>query len=182
MSPVSSARRTLVGCQRLMLMPMARTSPSSFSFEAARCQRVVVRPRVAPDVKLLQVDRRHAEVLQAHLGVLADVVGRIHVVEGVLRERRPPPVLRAESWSRCRGACRRAVSAFARAAARCARRRTPTRCRRSCTRARPRDRATPATPRRRFPSTPPSPTCRSRLPRRPSRFRQKVCSASHESY
>ena len=30
MSPVSSARSTLAGCQRLMLIPIARTSPSSF--------------------------------------------------------------------------------------------------------------------------------------------------------
>ncbi len=57
---------------------------------------VVVCPCVAPDVQLLEVEGVHADVLEALLRVLADVVGWIDVVQRVLRLGRPLPVLRRD--------------------------------------------------------------------------------------
>ena len=54
---------------------------------------VIVRPCVAPDVKLLEVDRGDAKVREALLGVLANVIGRICVGGAILGFRRPLPVL-----------------------------------------------------------------------------------------
>ena len=57
------------------------------AFVLERAQRplpaIVGRPVVVPDVELLEVERRDADVLEALLGVLADVVGREDVVERV---------------------------------------------------------------------------------------------------
>ncbi len=55
---------------------------------------IVGRPLIGPDVQLLQVECRDADVLQTLLGVLADVVGGEDVVERVRRPRRPLAVLR----------------------------------------------------------------------------------------
>ena len=57
---------------------------------------VVGRPSVAPGVQLLQVDRVDAEVLEARLGVRADVVRREDVVEGAVVELDPALVLRRD--------------------------------------------------------------------------------------
>ena len=65
-----------------------------FQFRSRPLPAVVVRPGVAPDVKLLEIDRRDADVREALLRVLADVVGRIDIVQRVLRTRRPPSILR----------------------------------------------------------------------------------------
>jgi len=48
-----------------------------------------VRPGVLPDVELEEVDPVQAEVAQALLGILADVVGREAVVERESPPRRP---------------------------------------------------------------------------------------------
>src|SRR6266516_3019298 len=56
----------------------------------------VHRPRVAPDVELLKVDRLEAEVLETLFRVLADVARRIGVGNRVLRLSRPSHVLRRD--------------------------------------------------------------------------------------
>src|SRR5690349_8857 len=51
-------------------------------------------PRVAPDMKLLEIDGRYADVCEALLCVLANIFWRIDIVERVLRPRRPSTILR----------------------------------------------------------------------------------------
>ncbi len=63
-------------------MPMPPISPSRFEVVHDALPAIVARPRVFPDVELEQVDRVEAEVLEARLGVFADVVGRKHSSSG----------------------------------------------------------------------------------------------------
>ena len=79
-----------------MLMPKPRMSPLALQIVDRALPAVVVRPRVGPDVELLQVDGRQAEILEADLGGLPDVIGGEDVVERVLGQRRPPQVLRRD--------------------------------------------------------------------------------------
>src|SRR4051812_49546247 len=51
-------------------------------------------------MELLKIDGRDPDVAKALLGVLTDVIGRIHVVQRVLRPRRPAAVLRWNLGSR----------------------------------------------------------------------------------
>ena len=143
-------------------MPNARRA-SLLQRATAPLPAVVARPRRRSRRAAAAGRASDAEVLQALLGVLADVVGREDVVERRTRDAPATCGSSAGSWSRRRAACRDAAQRLRRAAARCGRRRRPRRCRRSCSRARWRGRATRTTPRRRCPSTPPCPTCRSPL-------------------
>ena len=60
---------TLAGSQRLTLMPNARDELLSLQILDRALPALVVRPRVAPDVELLEVDVLDAEIPEALLGV-----------------------------------------------------------------------------------------------------------------
>ena len=178
MIPVSSARNTFSGCHLLMLIPIARTSPSSFRLDAARCQRSSSAHVSLHTWNCCRSTVETPRFVEALLRVLTDVIGGIDLVERVFRHAPATSDSSAESSSPNRAAFRGGASACARAAFRCGRRHTPTPYRRSYSPARSHDRATRATPRRRSRSTLPSPTSRNQSRRRPTRCRQKVDSAS----
>ena len=75
-SVVSIALRTFSGSHRFTLMPNARILPVALQFLHRRLPAVVVGPAVVPDVKLLDVERLDAEVLEAGVGVFDDVLVR----------------------------------------------------------------------------------------------------------
>ncbi len=134
---------------------------------------VVVGPRIAPDMELLEIDRRQAEEPETLLGVLADVIGRIRIVDRVLRLARPLHVLRRDLGRDVSGRVDDAPAAPVRAGSRSCPARRPTPCRRNCSRAPARARARVATAGRPIRSSRPCPTCRSRFPRPASRCVQR---------
>ena len=77
-------------------MPNARTSPSLFRSSTARCQRSSSAHASVQTWNCCRSIASTPRFSQAVLGVLADVIGRKHVVERVLGPRRPLAVLRRD--------------------------------------------------------------------------------------
>ena len=85
---------TLDGSQRLTLMPNARTSFRRFRSCCRPFPSVVVHPRVAPHMKLLEIDGGDAEIGEALLRHLDDVVVRKDVGDRRVGAARPFQVFR----------------------------------------------------------------------------------------
>ena len=140
------------------------------------------RPRVAPDVKLLQIDRVHAQVGEALLGVFANMIGGVGLVDVVFGASWPLQIFRRDLRRDEKGTFlpARVVPdclaeqpfAFTSAV-------RPAPCRRNYTRARAHDRASSATRRRRTLSTRPCPRGHSRLLRLASPFGRMSDNASN---
>ncbi len=143
---------------------------------------VVVGPRVAPDVKLLKIDRRDADVCEALLGVLADVVRRIDVIERVLGPCRPSSILRRDLRCRVQTFSRMSRQQFAEQLLAVSIAVRPRGVEEVAAQALPPGRASRETPHPRSRSSPPFPTCRTRFPRRAIQSCRNVCSASPECY
>ena len=166
-SPVFRVSSTFAGSQRFTLTPKCADQALALQVVDRALPAVVARPGVFPDVELLEVDGRDAQVRQALLGVFADVVGGKAVVEREAPPRGPLQVLGRDlgrGVEPLAGVPRRAGG---RGSARSCPRHSPRRCRRSCSRARPSVRARRPIRRRRSRSSPPGPTSRSRS-RRPA--------------